>query len=244
MSLAFSQSSRQNVAQEQDREHILQVLQSENEVVSLAVKELYEVEGENKDASVVYCKRIIASIDKIIAAGDWQASLFLRNVLKPLLEIQQDAKRILQNLTQAAPTVEAVKQEIQTHQQLIYISLYNAKGHDLASWVPQLKSIDSYVVGRPVYLQEANVKKAVRLKAQQTNEAYIVMLVDKNALQTPNAFEVDRKDRYGNSLESLKVGAVDASHIVEFVHDGVHYTFEQDKLVPLTPVEMDESAAG
>ena len=134
MTLAFSPVGRQQTAQHQDRQHIISVLDQENERVSAALQDLYACEGENTAASIVYCQRILASVDNVEAAGDWESSLFLRNVVKPIREVADKAKAMLQELQAEPLSVETVKQAIADHQQLIYVALYNAQGDQLAHW--------------------------------------------------------------------------------------------------------------
>ena len=97
--MKFSQLNKDKVRQQQDREKIIEVLGVENKRVTKAVEQLYAHEGYDKTEAVGYCKEIISSIDNIMAAGDWESSLFLRNVIKPLKEVSDDAKQILSNIT-------------------------------------------------------------------------------------------------------------------------------------------------
>ena len=228
--MKFSQSGKDKVKQTEDRANIVKVLDVENERVSKAVEELYAHEGYDKQEAIGYCNEIIDSVNNIMAAGDWESSLFLRNVIKPLKEVSDDAKRILSELTEAKGEAAEEAMVIADHQLLIYVSLYNTVGYKLEAWESQLKTIDSHLQGRPIYTDEASIKRVIRLKTDVTNEAYVILLIDKKALETPNAFEDERQDNYGNSLKSVKVGAVDASHIIEFVHDGVRYDFSRGRL--------------
>ena len=113
---------------------------------------------------------------------------------------------------------------------LLYVSLFQTKGHDTVIWESQLRAIERNIIGRPVYKDLDNVKKIIRLKANPMNEAYAVIKVDKNLIQKPNAFDVERKDRYGNSLETLKPGAVTPDDIIEFFHDNCTYSFSKGHL--------------
>ena len=150
--MKFSQLNKDKVRQQQDREKIIEVLGVENKRVTKAVEQLYAHEGYDKTEAVGYCKEIISSIDNIMAAGDWESSLFLRNVIKPLKEVSDDAKQILSNITTDEQSGRSSqKMVVADDQQLVYVSLYSSAGHKLTSWESALKTIDSHLQGRPVY---------------------------------------------------------------------------------------------
>ena len=41
---------------------------------------------------------MIAAFDRVIAAGDWDSSLFLRNTVKPLEDMREEARQLREQL--------------------------------------------------------------------------------------------------------------------------------------------------
>jgi intracellular multiplication protein IcmQ len=215
----------------QEREQLLTVLRNENVHVEEAANELMESPSSSEEATHKYCKVVVASVDKILAAGDWDSSLFLKNVIKPIREMRNEAEQILTSqITVDESVVEAVP-TLAENEVFLYVSLFQSKGHDLSLWEKQLKTLNRYLINRPVYAEEDNVKKVIRLKENNTNEAYVVLRLDKKYIQKPNAFEVERKDRYGNSLETVKPGVIVDSNIIELVYDGVRFRYIEGRLI-------------
>jgi len=93
-----------------------------------------------------------------------------------------------------------------------------------------LRSIKSYLLGRPVYQNEIDVQKVIRAKLAKTSEAYIVVAIDKTSIRNEPHLP-PRMDRYKNTLLTLKEGSVTADNIIEFVHMGKRYCFKNGRLV-------------
>lgn len=228
--MKFSQSGKDKVKQQQERAKIIEVLNVENERVSRAASELREHDSHDKEEAVTYCKEIINAVNNIIAAGDWESSLFLRNVIKPLKEVSEDAKRILQDLAIDKAGVKKSQLKVGKNQLMLYVSLYCAQGDRLENWESQLRTIDSHLQGRPVYTSESDVKKVIRMKTDSSHEAYAIVLIDKGCLEAISEFDEEKIDHFGNRLETLRVGSVNSSNIVRFVYEGEDYSFSHGRL--------------
>ena len=114
----------------------------------------------------------------------------------------------------------------------VYISLFQSDGYNINKWSMQLRSLDRYVVGRPVYQHEADAQKRVRLREAATaNEAYVVVAIKKSDIQPANAFATTLKDQFDLPLLSLKETAVRNGRINAFVHQGKRYGFVDGQLV-------------
>ena len=222
----------------EEREYLLNVLREQNLHVERAANELFDSSLSSEEVKKEYCQIVIKTVDKILAAGDWDSSLFLKNVIKPIREMQVQARCLLSG----KKPVEAIGGEPEPEEQpqvdvlaenevYLYVSLFQAQGHDFAMWERQLQTLSRYLINRPIYAEEDNVKKVIRLKENSDNEAYVVLKIDKKYLQKPNAFEVERKDRYGNSLETVKPGSVTDSNILELVYSGERYHYVDGRLI-------------
>jgi intracellular multiplication protein IcmQ len=208
-----------------DSKFMLKVLKQENKNVEAAAEELYDSAPVDQVAADEYCQKVIQSADNILASGDWDSSPSFRNLIKPIVKMRDNAKQYLSADNDEADDDDTTLNVVGEDQQLLYVSLFQARGHDVSMWEKQVRSLNRYIVGRPIYAEEANVKKVIRLKENSANEAYVVLAIDKKFIQKPNAFEVERKDRYGNSLETLKPRVISDSNIIELVHDDQRYHY-------------------
>ena len=230
MSLGFTQAGRKKSQDFAEREVLLAVLNQQNEIILAAVEELNAVQGEDRALAAQYCQKVIDCVDTIEAAGDWESSLFLRNIIKPIKQVREDAQALLAELADAVVTQASLRSGITENQQLLFISLFQAKGNDMAGWQLQLRSIDRYWVGRPVYEEESCCQKVLRIKDNTQNEAYAAVIVDKEMIQSSGEFDVERKDRYGNILVMLKPNAITADQVIEFFHEKKRYSFKDGRL--------------
>lgn len=180
---------------------------------------------------VALCQKIVKMVDDILAAGDWESSLFLRNTIKPLKEIRQEAVELLEELLVEGVGKGLTLPELSENTAKVYVSLYQARGDDLASWEAQLASLDKFMVGRPIYSAEEEIRQATRFKTAQSNEAYAVVALDKSKIIASDPFKV-RKDRLGNFVISVVEGSVSAENVLEFVHAGKRYYFRNNRLIP------------
>ena len=212
-----------------DRQLLLDLMERESKTISQIALEFHQADRNDENAAIRYSESIVAAADRVLSAGDWDSSLFLKTIVKPIKEMKRDAEHFLRSLRAEVDDAEGLV--IPEHQVMLYVSLFQTRGDDLRSWEKQVRSLNRYIVGRPIYASEDNVKKVIRLKQNSSNEAYVVLLVDKRFVQKPNAFEVERKDRYGNSLETLRPGVLKSDNIIKLVHDGVSYRFVGGRLV-------------
>ena len=164
----------------------------------------------------------------MLAAEDWDSSPFLKNTVKPLEEIKQSAEALVAQLSGDVNDTVA-SQTIESGGQPVYIALFQAQGHDLKKWAMQLRSIDRYMLGRPIYTAEADVCKMIHQKVNQSCEAYAKVAVKPSAIQEQSLLP-KREDRNGCTLLTLMPGTVTSDHIIEFVHVGKTYAFVDGKL--------------
>jgi len=173
---------------------------------------------------------IIQAIDEVLAAGDWNKSLFLKSTIKPLNRLREEAMNVRSEMLNEQGSEAIPEYQLKANEIKIYISLYQAEGLDLHKWALQLSSIDRYVMGRPIYRHESEVKKIIRQKLAQHSEAYAVIAIDPNKILMQE-FVAAKLDRQGFELLTLQVGAVDESRVVEFVHMGKRYHFNNRRLI-------------
>lgn len=174
---------------------------------------------------------IISAVDHVLNAQDWEDSLFLRNTLKPLKEIREQAIALKKEATMTVAEKQIALRTLEEDEMLVYISIFQSEGHNLRKWELQLSSLRSHLLGRPVYEKEEDVVKVIRQKLVKISEAFVVVAVKKADIQS-FAYQAERVDRFGNPLLTLKDTAVKSENIFEFVHQDQRYFFINHKLVP------------
>lgn len=184
----------------------------------------------SKDDKVNLLSAIIATVDHIAEAGDWQSSLFLRNTIKPLLEIKAEAVTELDRLQAHVAKKTGGGVSISSDEVEVYISLFQSDGYNMNKWAMQLRSLERYMLGRPVYQSEADMLARIRLRNAGANEGYVIVAVKKTDVQS-DTFAAPLKDQFDHPLIALKENALKQGKIIAFVHQGVRYLFVDGQLI-------------
>lgn len=230
MTLGFTTNVRNNLKNDELKRRLFECANVEHGNFLKIAETFYHQERHNDNDYIEFCKTVIATVDRVLAIGNWEDSLFLRNTVKPLKQIREQAHSILEQVTGKAEPPHCELPKFSDDKTLLYISLFQNDGLNLHRWELQLRSIESYLIGRPVYAKEEDVQKEIRMKITQTSEAYVIVGVDKAAIQK-EPYQSPRIDRNGNPLVALAVGAVTSEKILEFVHQGKRYRFIDGKLI-------------
>lgn len=224
---------KNDLTQQQTRKQLLMRLKDEKPNIIAAIEKFSVLHGRHTADVLQALEMMIAAFDRVIAAGDWESSLFLRNTVKPLKNMREEAARLrevlLGNITQqavAAPVLSPDKVRI-------YIAIFQYKAHMVQDWEAQLRQLPQYILGRPIYQHEAAVRQAIRAKLVQTSDAYVCVGVPKTAIQT-GEFHPSQTDKQGNALLQLAHGTVQSEDILEFVYQDQRYYFINGKLIEQT----------
>ena len=220
----FTFTVRKDVKNEQLKQLLIQCVDEEKSKFIKMADDFYNVDRRSDKNYLDLCNAIIDAADGVLNAGDWETSLFLRNTIKPLKKIREQALKLRQELDGDAQHQNLVTPQVGENCIKLYVSLYQANGHDMKRWADQLSSLSSYMTGRPVYQNKQDVIKAIRLKLAQTSEAYVVVSVDKSKI-IDNDYGKPRKDRLDSTLMNLVPGAISSDNIIEFVHQNKNYYF-------------------
>ena len=172
---------------------------------------------------------VINTVDHVMAGGDWNTSLFLRNTIKPLMAIKAEAELELSKLQMKADEKSVTIQPATENESEVYISLFQSDGYNVGKWAMQLRSLDRYVVGRPIYRNQTDVEKRIRLRAAGGNEAYVAVIVKKVDIQADAGAPL--KDQFEHPLCLLKEAALRNGRIVAFVHQEIRYHFVDGQLI-------------
>lgn len=213
------------------KKKLLECLDKEARQFSEVARQYFAKENLSREDKVGLLKAVIATADHVVEAGDWQSSLFLRNTIKPLLAIKAEAQTELDQLQMKAGAkpihTHAARSENEVE---VYVSLFQSDGYNINKWAMQLRSLDRYVIGRPVYQNENDVENRIRLRNAGVNEAYVVVLVKKNDVQS-DRFAAPLKDQFDHPLLTLKETALKNGRIIAFVHQKIRYHFVDGQLL-------------
>lgn len=230
MTLGFPHTVRKDLKYEELKRRLIECINQESGKFLLAAENFNELGRREEKDYLALCNAIIAAVDHVLEGGNWDESLFLRNTIKPLKEIRDHAIELRQHFDDVEGVKNSVIPEAGENCVKLYVSLYQANGHDMKKWANQLSSLGSYMIGRPVYRKEEDVIQVVRKKLSQTSEAYVIVAVDKSKIISEE-YAKPRKDKLGNELVNLVPDAIDDQNILEFVHQGKRYYFSDHQLV-------------
>lgn len=220
---------RDQMARDEERQRLLACMKRERQGLQQAIESFDKQERRNDSNCITTLQTILASLDKMLVAGDWEGSLFLRNTIKPLKELREKTASILAQYQGSANQAVIQTPNVEADHTVVYISMFQTDGHNLRLWELQLRGLARYVLGRPVYEQEGDVAQMIRAKLAKASEAYVAVAVPKLAILTDA--EMRRQDREGRHLMTLKEGSVSSDQILEFIHLGLRYHFVDGRLI-------------
>ena len=222
-----------DLAEHQTRKHLLVQLKAEKPHIIAAVEKFSSQQDRQAPSALRALEDMLAAIDRVIAAGDWNSSLFLRNTIKPLAVLREDARQLREQLL-GNVTRERVDAPVLAADMIqVYIAIFQYKAHNAQDWESQLRALPQYVLGRPIYRHETAAQQALRTKLVQTSDAYVCVGVQESAIQT-GEFHPSQMDKQGNALLQLAPGSVRSENILEFVYQDQRYYFIDGKLIEKT----------
>lgn len=186
-----------------------------------------------KQDYVMLAKGIVADVDSVLNENDYESSLFLRNTVKPLKQMREEALSVLALLDEQDEIEKHFTPVLKEDMVPVYVLVFQQQGHNLAKWAQLLRGLSQYVLGRPIYATEADVRKVIRTKMTEDQEGYVKVAIDKAILEKC-ALMAPRKDRYGNTLLSLPAGTVSSHNILEFVQGKKCYHFNEGELIDVS----------
>lgn len=211
------------------KKKLLECLDQEARQFSEVARSYFVKDHLSKEDKKGMLTAVINTVDHVLAGGDWNCSLFLRNTIKPLMAIKTEAELELSRLEMKAEEKAIIIQAATDNEVEVYISLFQSDGYNIGKWAMQLRSLDRYIVGRPIYQNQGDVEKRIRLRAAGGNEAYVAVIVKKTDIQLDAMAPL--KDQFEHPLCLLKELALRNGRIVAFVHQGIRYYFVDGQLI-------------
>lgn len=210
---------------------LIECLDKESREFSAAVRTYFTKGVLSKEDKAGLLRSIITAIDHVMEGGDWSSSLFLKNTLKPLAAIKAEAEAEIAKLESKAERKIVQVAPAADNEVEVYISLFQSEGYNINKWSMQLRSLERYVVGRPIYQNKADVEKRVRLRAASGNEAYVAVIVKKADIQTADPFSPPLKDQFDHPLVQIKEVALRNGRVTAFFHQSARYLFVDGQLI-------------
>ncbi len=179
---------------------------------------------------------LIRIVDKLIAEGQWEGSLFFEIAGKKLRDLRDRLNKKLELMGPSASQKNSTltnNQPAISHSGLIeiYISLYNAEGNNLKKWEIILASLNRQIVSRPIYKKEKDIADIIKAKNNTMNDGYAIAYVSETDIMRPqSALDKIPIDRYGHELITLKEHVLKPENITKFVHVTGEYSFQHGVL--------------
>jgi intracellular multiplication protein IcmQ len=222
-----------DLSEYQARKQLLGRLHAERQQIITAIEKFYSQRAQHEDDALQALNEMITAFDRVIAAGDWNRSLFLRNTIKPLRKMRDEAQQLREQLLGHVVHEPITAPNLAPGMIKVYIAVFQHKAHSPRDWEPQLRSLPQYILGRPIYRDEAAAQQALRAKLMQNADAYVCVGVAETAVQT-GEFHPSQNDKQGNTLLQLVPGSVRSENILEFVYQDRRYYFIDGKLIEKT----------
>lgn len=222
------------------RRQLLDDIEKENALFVQKLNEFSKGNGRAKEDYINLARSVIVAVDNILGRADYEESLFLRNAIRPIKRIREQALDLLAQCETQQKSEGYTIPVLEKDMMPVYIHLFQSQGHDLDSWAQLLRSLGRYVLGRPVYKQEEDVKSVIRAKMSNEQEGYVKVAVPVSLLEASDNAS-PRSDRFGNILVTLPAGIIDTQHILEFVHGKKRYHFVKGGLIDVSsrPTKRD-----
>lgn len=179
---------------------------------------------------------LIRELDKLIAEGQWDGSIFYQTVGKKLRDFSEQVKKDL-NIDDTLPVtptdiLESLKQKSGLIE--VYISVYCTEGRNINKWESVLSTLPKQIVSRPIYKRQKDIKGLIDAKENPVNDAYVFAYVTDMDILKPSFHEKMLLDRFGHELVRLKENALKLDNITKFVHLTGEYAFIKNKLTRLS----------
>ena len=212
------------------REMLLERMKDETEQFRALMTQYSDRDPADEEVTQHLCQEIVNLVDRVLSIEGWEASLFLRNLMKPLIEAKEQAQDLLDQ-TGSVTSIQDTVMLLEADEQLLYMTLYQAQGHDLQAWAMQLRSIKHTMLGRPIYETEAAVEAKIRTKLDQSCDGYVVLRVKRASIIELTEGVRQSGSDIDHAIVMLEQGCLSVDNIVKFVYMKKTYELKQGKLI-------------
>ena len=178
----------------------------------------------------------LRALERLMAAGTWQESNFLKVIGRKLHEIH---KGLVQEINELEPdqtkTMAHLANRVAARlgKQEVFVGLYSLDGYNISVWERLLANLPKNMVSRPVYAAEEQIKAMIVTKEKKENEAYISIYIGKQDILNVG-MEKPAHDKLGQPLLTLKDNAIQVDRMNIFCHLSRKYTYSAGRLTLCT----------
>lgn len=185
-------------------------------------------------------RELLGILDKLLADGKWDVSLFLQASGKKIKDLRDrihdyvEKTEIEAGKGKQPDWLRKPMQDLRPRMPVeVYVGLYLTDGSNLQKWEHALDKLLARSSTRPIYLSEDDIKDTLKKNGAKPNDAYVAILIDKSDILSPG--EHPPLDRYGHPLLMVKEHALNKSNIKQFEHLSGAYALKDDRLVKIEP---------
>ncbi len=207
------------------------------EVMREIIHEHESLEERTVESRLELCHNLLTILSAVLDAEDWSHSPFVSKVMEPLQTMRSDLQSLEKTLEEGGDTrtkarhsasVVDSQRVVSDNDVSVFILLYQVDGVDMKKWMSQLKNLSHSIVSRPIYPNEKSAKRMIQARHNTDTDAYVKISISKQLLLDQGGRK--RRDRLGQPLLALTTNKIASRSIEYFVHDGVLYTFQDEKL--------------
>ena len=190
------------------------------------------------DLSKQQLDTILKALNDMVDEGPWDSSQFLHEVGKKIANIRDLFLAPIKSYASAELKNQSIGRAdhlVDDQNQEVYISLYSADGMNFASWERILSNLPKQMISRSIYADENDIKAAIAMKDNKTNEAYVSLCVNKSSILTIDSNK-QLVDKLGKPLLTLKDRIITLDSLGRFVHSTGEYLFKNGRLVKNEPL--------
>lgn len=229
--IRFSAQQRDNTKAIELRQHITKVALAENEKLKQRLSDYQASDSHDIEDAKALSREIIAITDRVLQIDGWHDSLFLRNVMKPLEEAKANAEAFIEEHEDSAGYQhEDMARQLQSDEQMVYMTLYQTGASHHLDWLTQLNTIQKTLLGRPVYFNEHAARGVIRSKIDNSADAYIMLHLNSSLLDTLKKEQLN-EDTNGCEFITLQPNMLTCEQIVELIYKDQRYFYMDGELI-------------
>lgn len=117
------------------KRQLLDAMHTEKNNYLAKLHSFFNDDGHSKGDYVALARGVVEAVDAVLNDADYGDSLFLRNTVKPLKELRQQAMNLLNEIEQQEIIEqEYMRPQIEVDMEPVYVLMFQSQGHDIEKW--------------------------------------------------------------------------------------------------------------
>ena len=214
---------------QQQRDDLLCYVEQESQAMQPLLSNFIERDDKTEKQSLMVLRQVDSMVERMEEAADWDDSLYLQHLMKPFRALRDECLISINGFSEKKRAENEDLLLCADNQQLVYVTLYQKDGHDLAKWLLSIKVLPGNFVSRPIYGDVLHVDEVMRSAKNRGTVGYVIVKVHPDDIRCSSSYQ-DRKDLYGHQLITLEESCLKFSNIIAFIHCSHKYRVTPDKL--------------